>query len=514
MPTRRDFFRGVGAALGVAGAGTVQPTRTARAATTLSAQLRLVRYPYVQNVADDRATILWATRGAGVATADYFTRQTFPERVIASTREFLPSETGLSAPFYQHQVELNGLLSNTEYFYRVALNGQNLAPRDRLLRFSTAGRGPFSFLVFGDSGMGTSAQYQLAQLKVRDHPALVLHTGDIGYWTGAYADYQERYFDYYRNLMKRVPFFPTPGNHDYLTANASPYLSVHAVPGDGVPEDERGRYYSFDWGNAHFISLDTNLSLTRAVEGKGAMLDWLEKDLNRTRQYWRVVFFHHPPFACGPNEDDPISTMVEKRIVPILERHGVELVFNGHEHSYQRSKCLRNGALAELGTGTTYVTSGGGGASLYPVTGAKRSSVAYGESAHHFLRVVVEVSRLTARAIRADEAEIDVFTVEPPPRIFGTASFQNNSFMPQLSPRALFSIWGRNLADQEMDAPSLPLPTTLSGTVVTLNGRRLPLLYVSPTEIDVQVVTDVRGPAVLGVRTENGLAEIAVEVSA
>src|SRR5262249_51688521 len=152
----------------------------------------------------------------------------FPERVTASTHEFLPSETGLSAPFYQHTVELKGLLSGTDYFYRVALNGQDLAPRDRL-RFRTAGPGPFSFLVFGDSGMGTAAQYQLAQLKGRDHPALVLHTGDIGYWSGSYADYQERYFEYYRNLMKRVPFFPTPGNHDYLTVNAAAYLSLHTV---------------------------------------------------------------------------------------------------------------------------------------------------------------------------------------------------------------------------------------------------------------------------------------------
>jgi uncharacterized protein (TIGR03437 family) len=64
-----------------------------------------------------------------------------------------------------------------------------------------------------------------------------------------------------------------------------------------------------------------------------------------------------------------------------------------------------------------------------------------------------------------------------------------------------------------MDAPSLPFPTVLSGTSVTLNGRRLPLLYVSPTEIDTQVVTDARGPAVLGVRTANGTAEISVEIS-
>ena len=512
MPTRRDFFRSACGVLGVSGAGTLQSARPVSAATKLGAQLKLVRYPYIQNLGGERATILWATRGPGVSTVEYFTRHAFPERVTASSREFLPSETGLSTPFYQHKAELSGLLTGTEYFYRVALNGQDLAPRDRL-RFRTAGPGPFSFLVFGDSGMGTAAQLRLAQLNGQDRPALVLHTGDIGYWHGTYADYQERYFEYYRNMMKRVPFFPTPGNHDYGTANADPYISVHAVPGDDVPEDGRGRYYSFDWGNVHFVSLDTNLSLTRAVEGNGAMLDWLERDLERSRQYWRVVFFHHPPFACGPNENDPVSTMVRARIVPILERYGVELVFNGHEHSYQRSQCLRNGVLAEAGTGTVYVTSGGGGAYLYPVAGSRRSSVAYGESAHHFVRVEVEGSRLTSRAIRDDAAEIDSFSIEPPPRIFGTVAFQDDSFTPRLSPRALFSIWGRNLAEQAMDAASLPLPTLLSGTAVTLNGRRLPLLYVSPTEIDAQVVTDTRGPAVLGVRTANGTAEISVEIS-
>src|SRR5581483_10806821 len=123
------------------------------------------------------------------------------------------------------------------------------------------------------------------------------------------------------STMSSVPFFPAPGNHDYETPNAIPYLTVHSVPTDGVPPIDRGRYYSFDWGNVHFVSLDGHQSLERAVVGTGSMLKWLQADLRSTQQFWKIVYFHYPPFAAGPNMNDPHSALVRQYIVPILETH-------------------------------------------------------------------------------------------------------------------------------------------------------------------------------------------------
>src|SRR5262245_39258783 len=98
--------------------------------------------------------------------------------------------------------------------------------------------------------------------------------------------------------------------------------------------------------------------LVEAAIDQGAMLRWLENDLAATRLFWRIVFFHHPPFAAGPNQNDAQCILARERIVPILERHGVQLVFNGHEHSYQRTEPLLAGHIVRPDQGIVYMTTG------------------------------------------------------------------------------------------------------------------------------------------------------------
>src|SRR3990172_296214 len=193
----------------------------------------LVHYPYLQNVRNDRATVMWSTLERGSGSVRYSADRSFPQAVPASVREFLPSQTSMRFTFYQYQAELTRLSFGAEYFYQVALDGQNLTPEDEL-RFRTAGLEPFRFLAFGDSGQDTFEQRLLALRMLLENPIpdLVLHTGDIAYPSGSFSQFLERYFGIYWNLMKRVPFFPTPGNHDYESNNAEPYLALHAVPAE------------------------------------------------------------------------------------------------------------------------------------------------------------------------------------------------------------------------------------------------------------------------------------------
>jgi len=237
--------------------------------------------------------------------------------------ELLPAETDLGTPCYHHTVELSGLEPNTEYFYGIVRDDGALTANEPL-SFRTACPGALSFLAFGDSGSGSAEQQILAGWMKKENPSLVLHLGDLAYPNGSFEDFQAYYFDPCRDLMKRVPFFPCPGNHDYMTRDAFPYLALHDLPQlRSVPEQDRGRYYSFDWGNVHFVSVDSNAPLVLAAGGQGSMLDWLEQDLRATRQYWKIVYFHHPPFAGGPNENDASSELARRYLVPIVERHGV-----------------------------------------------------------------------------------------------------------------------------------------------------------------------------------------------
>jgi uncharacterized protein (TIGR03437 family) len=483
----------------------------------------LVRYPYLQNVGSDRATILWATREPGLGSLAYSTAGGSAQMVRAVQRRLPESLTGLAFTYYQYQADLTGLRPGTEYSYRPLYEDRSLTS-DENLRFRTASGEPFTFLALGDSGTGSREQRALAQLMFRERPALVLHVGDLTYPTGTFQALSARYLDVYQDLMKRVPFFATPGNHEYEADNGAPYFSLHAPPTEGVPVSDRGRYYSFDWGNVHFTSVDTNLPLVQAIQGSGSMLRWLEQDLANTRQPWRVVYFQHPAYPTSTHEFSPTNTLVRRYVAPILERYNVPLVLAGDEHNYQQTKPLRGGQIVEAGSGTVHVITGGGGAPLHPV--APRAFLAYAESAHHYLRVEVQGPRLTVRAIRVDGQEIDAFTLQlpavsppvtpppPPPRpVLIEAVVNAASFTPSLAPGSLISIFGRSLATIESRAVRFPLPDEISGTVVTLNGRRLPLLYVSSTQINAKLRFDIEGRATVRVVTPGGEGEATVEIA-
>ena len=116
--------------------------------------------------------------------------------------------------------------------------------------------------------------------------------------------------------------------------------------------------------------------------------------------------FHHPPYAGGPNQDDPLSELVRQHLVPILERHHVDLVFNGHEHNYQRSHPIN---------GIVYLTSGGGGAMIYPTI--PRAEAAVQHARHHFLEAELTPTSLRVEAIDVDGHLLDTLTLKPAPRL-------------------------------------------------------------------------------------------------
>ncbi|MGH9661182.1 MAG: metallophosphoesterase, partial [Bryobacteraceae bacterium] len=470
----------------------------------------LVRSPYLQNQRATRVTIRWTTLEDGDGLVQFSTDRNYNRSVATRAVERTPEETGLNFTYYRHHAVLTGLATDTQYYYRIQVEGQDLDAGEDL-EFRTTGAGSFDFLVIGDSGLGTSQQRELARLMERERASLLVHTGDLVYPDGTFEAYERRYFDYYQRLMRRMPFFPTPGNHDYYKTGGMPYVAVHSLPAESVPEADAGRYYSFELGNVHFICLDSNTPLERAARNLGPMLRWLETDLQNARRFWRVAYFHHPPFAGGPNQNDPLSRLVRDHIVPVLERHNVPIAFSGHEHSYQRSYPLRNGQPVDTGAGTVYITSGGGGASLYPVYPNRQTAI--GSSSYHYMRAQVTGSRMELRTIRPDGVEIDAFTIAPPPVLSNGAVVNAASLSPEISAGGLVSIRGLQLAASESQALRVPLPRTLGGVVVRFNGRELPLLFTSPTQVNAQLPFDALGPGTLEVTTENGAAGVPVFVA-
>ena len=167
--------------------------------------------------------------------------------------------------------------------------------------------------------------------------------GDNAYPDGTDSEYQDAVFDMYLTELRQTPLWPTLGNHDGREADSptqsGPYYDLFTLPALGEAgglASGTEAYYSFDYGNIHFICLDS-FDTDRSVGG--AMLTWLQADLAATIQPWIIAFWHHPPYSKGSHDSDsetPLEQMRE-RALPILEAGGVDVVLTGHSHSYERS---------------------------------------------------------------------------------------------------------------------------------------------------------------------------------
>lgn len=451
--------------------------------------------PYLQDVRADRALVMWVTRGdAGNGKVTVPTGQaeaTFASTVVPLVKE----QTNLGEDLWLHSAALTGLDSGTAYSYSVFVDGQPLvsnAPK----RFRTAGNGPFEFLVVGDTGDNGAGQHAMAQRLNRESAAFLLHTGDIAYWTGTFEQYRDAYFKVYEPLLSHVPVFPTLGNHD-APNGAEAYRTFFRPPLRDVPTDSRGLYYSFDWGDVHFTVLDSNDSLLRALDGGGKMIEWLERDLAATRATWRIVSLHHPPFpATVYKRDDPLCQLARLNLTQIFERHGVHVVFAGHEHVYHRTRPRRAGEFLPLPAGTVYVTTGGGGSQLYdaeqqPFTAATAAGA-------HFLRASVSSTELRIEAVRLDGELVDSWRLSPGPVFVDSPVRDAASFGNTLAAGGLVSIVGWNFGGD--------------GAVLQVEGRPAPLLFSSRTQLNAQLPFETPASSLVRVTTRHGTADVAIKL--
>ena len=345
-----------------------------------------VRGPSLQSVTATSAIIVWRTDVAGDSQVDY------------GVGNYARSITEPD-PTTEHVIRLTDLITGTTVNYRVLTGGAELATGS--FRTAVAPGQPFGFAVIGDSGIGSTAQQQVADRMVALDPDFVLHTGDVIYPRGQADGYDPYFFRPYQTLLRRAPIFPTLGNHDYGSAGGQPYLDAFYLPHNNPADTER--YYSFDWGNAHFTALDFN-------DGPSTeQLAWLQSDLASTDKSWKFVFYHQAIYSSGPHGYEPYIIARREVLAPIFEANHVDLVFNGHDHDYERTQSIN---------GVVYVVSGGGGASLYNVT--PQSFSAYAESTYHTVYVQIDGGTLALQAVKPDGTVFDTLSlthtvVEPTP---------------------------------------------------------------------------------------------------
>jgi len=316
------------------------------AATTVLGQ-SVTRGPYLQQQTDGGIIIRWRTDVATDSVVRYG-----PD----SASLFTSASVGGSRT--DHRIALTGLSPQTRYYYSV---GDSLGPLagDASYHFYTApviGTPTATrFWAIGDSG--TAVTHPGLAASVRDafknysenSPAdFMLMLGDNAYNDGTDSEYQSTVFDVYPELFRQIPVWSTLGNHDGHSADSAtqtgPYYDIFELPkaaeAGGYPSGTEA-YYSFDYGDVHFVCLDSYDS-PRGVNG--SMMTWLESDLAENDKTWVIAYWHHPPYSKGSHNSDSSGevqmTEMRENFLPVLEAWGVDLVLTGHSHSYERSFLL------------------------------------------------------------------------------------------------------------------------------------------------------------------------------
>jgi PKD repeat protein len=318
------------------------PALLAMLLTSTGLAQSVVRGPYLQTLTDSSVIVRWRT---DLAT-DSVVRYGFSAGSLPLTETVAGSRT-------EHTVEVSGLNPATEYFYSIGTSGGSIEGNANYY-FATAPvpgtPATTRIWVIGDSGTAnTNAENVRTAYEnwAGSNPAdFMMMLGDNAYNDGTDAEYQAAVFVMYRDLLRRLPVWPTLGNHDGHSANSStqsgPYYDIFDLPkaaeAGGLASGTEA-YYSFDYGNIHFICLDS-YETDRSVGGN--MMQWLESDLAFNDKPWVIAFWHHPPYTKGSHNSDSEGQLIDMRqnALPILEAWGVDLVMAGHSHSYERSFLL------------------------------------------------------------------------------------------------------------------------------------------------------------------------------
>jgi hypothetical protein len=393
--------------------------------------------------------------------------------------ERAPSIAEKEQHYFRYRAELTDLPFDSDVTYRVKLAGTVV--RESAFKTRASAQKPIRFVAVGDLAADKSEQKAIAFHIGEQKPDFLVALGDIVYRSGRLSQYMHHFWTTYNDvpapdehsgapLMASIPFYAALGNHDTDTdllpnyPDAFSAFYVFSVPKNGpganvvatplgsdaqVAKAFRERAgaeypalcaYSFDYGPAHFVSIDSNKYVEPAK-----LQPWLEKDLIASKQPWKFVCFHHPGFHSSIQH---ASEQQMRVLEPTFAKCGVNVVFEGHVHNYQRTKPLRftpsksarpkpgsrevDGTIAVdnnfNGTGNTvpngiiHIVSGGGGATLYTPNNAKKGTppppfslkpftAKYNDKTHSFSVVELTPTTFEMRQVSRSGEEIDHFKI-------------------------------------------------------------------------------------------------------
>lgn len=357
-------------------------------------------------------TISWNTRSdATLPTIEYGTTTSYGNIKTGATI------TGIASGSYYHTVELTGLAPNTLYHFRA--RGDEEWGNDDIFRTAPSTNNTFSFVAMAD--MGTSQHTTAITTRAsQQDAAFALISGDLAYASGSTArETWETWLRILEKISHTVPVMPALGNHDVESGVKESSGELFFTKTFALPPENGETYYSFDYGDAHFVALDSNDY--NGLKVNGAQYRWLENDVRSTSKKWKIVYFHHPPYSSSTNHKS--ERRLQEALSPLFDAQGIDLVITGHDHNYERTYPIRTAGFNEPTVASTdqsnytnpgapiYIVTGGGGRSLYGLQSPKPAWSATGCRCYEFFKVTISGNMLSGVTIGEDGAVVDSFSL-------------------------------------------------------------------------------------------------------
>lgn len=310
-----------------------------------------------------------------------------------------------------HKAEATGLEPGTTYTYRVGSGKDKEWSTPAGFTTESENMDEFTFINVTDSQGVTEADFEIwgrtlnKAFEQFPKAQFIVHNGDL---TEEPEDELawDHFFSKSANWLTQVPFMPVTGNHDEVDGVADRYISHFNLPDNGVESSTEGTTYSFDYGSAHVIVLNTESNIKKQTK-------WLEKDLANTDKPWKIVALHRG--AYGGNTYGKIEDWVT-----VFDKYAVDLVLQGHNHEYARSFPLRDGEI--VGDGGNIVNNREGTVYVVTNTAGQKFNEKKEDQFYHqvhfqnrkqmFAGVTIQDHTLTFRAYDVDDKKLDEFVIQ------------------------------------------------------------------------------------------------------
>ncbi|MGE5549876.1 MAG: metallophosphoesterase [Bacteroidota bacterium] len=393
-----------------------RPVVPAAQTAGVSSTVKQVHLSWKRNDTAGTMAVTWTTPAKSESIVRY-----------GPTSAYGSQKTGSSAysnalGLYVHTVELEGLKPDTVYHYACGSAESGWSADHTFITAPAKGdQTPLTIGVWSDTqdDPGENAKFavtgEIIPRMLDFKPRFTIHTGDLVV-NGGYKNSWLNLLNVTEPLNAVAPLMTTPGNHDNLGDQKLPpyYYDLFNLP-------EKEEWYSFDYGNAHFVSLHTgrpnDVSEKQLLFAPGTpQYEWLKDDLKKASAdpdiTWKVVYMHYPPYAMGVSA----SAAVRKYLAPLMDEYKVDLVITGHRHVYEAMESIKNGTIVEKGpdfrgnpAGTVYVISGPAGSN--PQGGGSTNLTAYSEVGYAFGILTIDGGKLSYKAYHEDGKVFDEWTI-------------------------------------------------------------------------------------------------------